>query len=221
MRNSPKEVKNPNLLLKSKQTIFWDFDGVIKDSVEAKSLGYEQLFINHGSEVANRVRKHHEANGGISRYEKIPIYLKWAGEPASENQVQEYCGRFSDFAQQAVVDSPWVPGIRKYLEANHSHQYFVLITATPQKEIEQILDILDISQFFREVHGAPTPKAVAISNVLKQLKCHSEQSLVVGDSETDLKAAETNNVTFLLRRTSLNQDLQQRFQGPSFKTLKI
>jgi phosphoglycolate phosphatase-like HAD superfamily hydrolase len=121
--------------------------------------------------------------------------------------------------QQAVIDSPWVPGIREYLKEKHTNQYFVLITATPQEEIEQILHALDITRCFREVYGAPTDKATVVVNVLKHLHCAPEQALVVGDSETDLSAAEMNKVAFLLRRTPFNQDLQERFKGSSFVDL--
>jgi hypothetical protein len=71
------------ILVKEFKIIFWDFDGVIKDSVIVKSKGYEKLFLSFGKEVVERVNQHHEANGGVSRFEKIPLYLSWAGEPAN------------------------------------------------------------------------------------------------------------------------------------------
>ena len=42
---------------------FWDFDGVIKDSVDVKTQAYFQLFEPFGLDVAERVRQHHEAMG--------------------------------------------------------------------------------------------------------------------------------------------------------------
>jgi len=192
---------------------------VIKDSVAVKSNAFEQLFLPYGNEVAVRVRQHHEAHGGMSRFEKIPIYLEWAGEPVDAERIQDFCDRFSELVRQAVIDSPWVPGVREYLLANYTHQRFVLITATPPDEIRQILHSLDIACCFYEVYGAPMPKATAIRDVLQRLQCPSEHALVVGDSETDLHAAEVNNVAFILRRTPLNQDLQGRFNGSSFDHL--
>ena len=38
-------VEQSHALLKTKKVIFWDFDGVVKDSVEVKSTGYEKLFL--------------------------------------------------------------------------------------------------------------------------------------------------------------------------------
>ena len=207
--------------MKEYKIIFWDFDGVIKDSVTVKSMGYEQLFMPYGEDVVDKVRQHHKAHGGVSRFEKIPLYLSWAGEPVEIDQIKSFCEKFSDLVQQAVIDAPWVPGVRDYLQANHTRQYFVLMTATPQEEIEQILHTLGITHCFREVYGAPTAKAMVVSDVLKRLHCPPEQALVVGDSDTDLSAAEENNVVFLLRRTPFNQDLQKRFQGSSFEGLSF
>lgn len=62
-------------LIGSAELIFWDFDGVIKDSVSVKTLAFEKLFLPYGKKIAQKVKNHHEANGGVSRFEKIPLYL--------------------------------------------------------------------------------------------------------------------------------------------------
>ena len=123
--------------------------------------------------------------------------------------------------QQAVIDSPWVPGVHEYLKLNHGSQSFILITGTPQKEIEQILQELELTPYFREVHGAPKEKSVMVKDVLKRFDCLPDDALVIGDSGTDFDAAQENNVAFLLRRTPLNHELQKKFKGPSFENLKI
>jgi phosphoglycolate phosphatase-like HAD superfamily hydrolase len=193
--------------------LFWDFDGVIKDSVEVKSDAYQQLFCGFGSELAARVRAHHECHGGMSRFAKIPLYLEWAGQASSLAEIERYCELFAMAVRQAVVDSPWVAGAREYLEANHARQRFVLLTATPQEEIEDIVGTLQIAYCFQEVHGAPTAKADAIASVLDRWDLPRAQALVIGDSHSDYEAAVANGVEFLLRRTPLNITLQRRFSG--------
>ena len=209
----------PDILVKKFKIVFWDFDGVIKDSVKVKSIGYEKLFSSFGQEVVQRVNQHHELNGGVSRFAKIPLYLSWAGQTPKPEKVKNYCDKFSKLVQQAVIDSPWVPGVKEYLKSNHTLQCFILITGTPQEEIEQILIALKIADLFREVHGAPKTKTAVVSDVLKRLDFNSKQALVIGDSETDFEAAQKNGVTFLLRGTSLNHELQKKYKGPSFNKL--
>ena len=82
--------------------IFWDFDGVIKDSVDVKTQEFVKLFESSGSHVAEQVRLHHEANGGISRFEKLPLYLHWAGEDPTEDRTN--ASVFTDYKGPAIND---------------------------------------------------------------------------------------------------------------------
>lgn len=209
-------MKINSRVLESANIIFWDFDGVIKDSVDVKTQAYESLFLPYGAEITRRVRQHHEANGGVSRFDKIPLYLDWAGLAPTPEQIETCCQQFSQAVVQAVIDSPWVPGIREYLLRHYTDQYFVIVTATPQDEIEEILGSLELSHCFREIFGAPTKKEQAINAVLERLKCPPGEAVVIGDSESDSLAAQANSVPFLLRRTPLNSRLQATYQGPMF-----
>jgi phosphoglycolate phosphatase-like HAD superfamily hydrolase len=206
-------------LLRAAPLVFWDFDGVIKDSVEVKSVGFERLFLPYGAELAARVRRHHEAHSGVSRFEKLRVYLEWAGEPVTDATVERFCEQFSALVMQAVIDAAWVPGVREYLRANHARQRFVLVTATPATEIAQILDALGLRSCFVEVHGAPTAKADAIGAALQRFGCAPSASVMVGDAEADLRAARAHGVPFLLRRTPLNRALQESYSGASFEDL--
>ena len=207
-------------LLDRAKIVFWDFDGVIKDSVEVKAFAYQNLFLPFGLDLGARIKKHHENNSGISRFEKIPLYLAWAGESAQVTQVDEYCSRFSILVKRAVIECPWVPGVREYLIEKHNDKFLILITATPQQEIEEILKVLGIDYCFREVYGAPKKKAEAIKEVLSRLNCAPEQSLFIGDSLADMQSAEANLVPFILRATTLNLDIQANFTGLIFMDLE-
>jgi len=205
--------------LKRASLVFWDFDGVIKESLEVKSIAFERLFLPYGTDVAARVRAHHEAHGGVSRFEKMPVYLEWAGESATQDRVQEFCARFGDAVRQAVIDAPWVEGVEPYLRSNHARQCFVLVSATPQQEIEAIARALQLTTCFERIYGAPTSKADAIRKELAARSQPLESCVMVGDSDTDLSAASVNGIPFILRRTSHNRNLQARHGGASFEIL--
>ena len=192
------------------KTIFWDFDGVIKDSVEVKSDAFEELFLPYGKEFARKVRKHHEDNGGMSRFDKLPLYLKWAGLEPSQTLIKEYSENFSILVKQTVIDSEWVRGVLIYLQKNCKKQQFFLVTATPQEEIEAILNALKITEYFSEVIGSPTPKNEATKILLDRYNIESGQAVMIGDSISDYKAATENQVKFILRKTKLNKVLQQQ-----------
>ena len=201
--------------MKEFSAIFWDFDGVIKDSVDVKTQAYFQLFESFGLDVAERVRLHHEANGGMSRFDKVPIYLQWAGLESNKIKVNEYCERFSQQVLQGVIDAPWVSGVEQYLRGNVHQQVFVLVSATPQGELEHILHALDLTMCFADVYGAPSRKQDAIHNTLLARGIDPSESLMIGDAQADLDAAVANQVPFLLRRHSSNNKVFATYTGTS------
>lgn len=203
------------------KVIFWDFDGVIKDSVDVKTRAFANLFMTFGPNVVEKVVKHHEAHGGVSRYEKIPLYLTWAGVNMTEQLIDKYCERFSNQVLQAVIDAPWVAGVHDYLIQQHQKQYFVLVTATPQEEIDVIIEQLGIRPFFCKVFGAPKDKSKAIRLVMNELKIPSDHALMIGDAASDLQAAKQNGIEFWLRKTKINESLQIQYPGPQFTDFKI
>ena len=154
------------MLIKQYQTIFWDFDGVIKESNEVNTLAFIQLFKSYDANVTEKIGTHHQNNGGLSRYEKIPLYLHWAGEKQTQERIDKYCFQFSQIVLDKVLKAPWVSGVEAYLRKNYIYQDFIIVTATPQKEIEIILQKLELKNIFSSVFGYPVPKSEAIKYVL-------------------------------------------------------
>ena len=189
-------------------TIFLDFDGVIKDSVEVKSAAFEKIFSPFGEDIARRVKEHHEVNCGISRFIKLPIYLEWANQQGSESIIDEYAKKFSSLVVQKVIRSDWVPGILEFMNSN-LHKKLFLITATPQNEIERIVGELGIRNMFKRIIGSPAKKKDTIKKMLNQYSIDPSNALVIGDSINDYESALVNDVSFILRRTYLNKELQK------------
>ena len=153
----------PALKLLSDADVISDFDGVIKDPVDAKTAAYVN-YLKIFNWVAERVREHHRKFIGISRFEKIPLYLAWAGIPVTEKTVDEFCVRFSALVLNEVVDAPWVVGVRQWILENYQQHAFIMVTATPQKEIEEILKKIDLAYCFDQVHGSPKKKEEAVEH---------------------------------------------------------
>lgn len=201
-------------VLTGARAVFWDFDGVIKDSVSVKTDAFVQLFVPFGPRVYESVRSHHLANGGMSRFDKLPLYLEWAGLPSDEAQVADYCDRFSNAVFENVVAAPWVPGVEDYLRQNRYQQRFFLVTATPQEEIESILSAIDLQACFLAVFGAPTRKSEAIRQTISDRGLVKSECVMVGDATADMVAAENNAIPFLLRRHAENVQAFQGYDGP-------
>jgi phosphoglycolate phosphatase-like HAD superfamily hydrolase len=201
----------------SARLVIWDFDGVIKDSVDVKTRAFVDLFDWAGPDVQASVAAHHEANGGMSRFDKLPRYLEMAGESPTPERVATLCDEFSHRVLQCVVDAPWVPGVEEYLRTNPHQQQFALVSATPLPELEIILDRLALRRVFVAVHGAPMSKTEAVGHVLTRLGVQASESVFLGDALADQLAADTHGVPFVLRRHATNAAVFSDYNGPAFQ----
>ena len=197
--------------------IFWDFDGVIKDSIDVKTDAFYEIFLQFGKNISDLVKTHHEMNGGMSRYEKIPIYLKLANQKPDEFLVQKISEDFSKKVVQRVINSPWVEKTKKYLDEYNHLKRFVLVTATPTFEIKYILKSLEIDHYFHSIYGSPIDKFHAIQEYLNNNNISPGCAVMVGDSRGDMDAAIRNNIDFVLRKTSYNKDLLNTGNFNQFK----
>ena len=201
-------------LISKYKIIFWDFDGVIKESVSVKTDAFRKLFSDFGSKVSQQVVSHHINNGGMSRFDKIPFYLKFANLQVTKENIQKYCNKFSKLVEKEVVNSKWVNGVEEIIKENDlDNQKFVIASATPQNEMERILKELKIFSKFSLIFGSPNTKENAIKVSLKKFNYSQEEALMIGDSTSDFKAAKLNDIDFLLRRTPENLISMPKYNG--------
>jgi phosphoglycolate phosphatase-like HAD superfamily hydrolase len=204
----------------SSKNILFDFDGVIKESIKSKSEVFVKLFSPFGNDIVELVQDHHEAHGGMSRFEKLPIYIKWTGQEVTQKLINKYAEIFSLLVKQKVIDSDWVDGVLEYLKQNYQRQQFFIVTATPQQEIEEILGKLKITDYFKQVFGSPINKDEAIKFILDKYKINRHQTVMIGDSRNDYKAATENQIPFILRKTWLNRDMQEQLNCQMIKNFE-
>jgi phosphoglycolate phosphatase-like HAD superfamily hydrolase len=190
--------------INSKKLIFWDFDGVIKDSVQAKASCFLQLFVDFDPTIRTKILHHHLRNGGMSRFEKIPIYLAMCNIAITENTVNAYLEKVGQLMVDSVVNSDWVPGFLEFLPKISSDTTNIVVSGTPFDELNLILRQLNIHSFFDDVFGSPTSKIAAIRSALSSHHIIPQDCLMIGDSQVDYDAAHSLNLTFFLRRHSTN-----------------
>ena len=198
-------------LIKKYKLIIWDFDGVIKDSVSAKALAFEKLFSSYGKKIAKKVKEHHLKNEGISRFKKIPIYLSWINEDLSKKNINKFCNNYKKIVFTKVILSPWVPGVKKFLKKNPYKQIFALVSATPDKEIKEIISKLKINKYFKIAKGSPTEKSKLIKIILKKYNIKSDEAIMIGDTKNDYIAAKINNIEFIFKKSKFNMNIIKKY----------
>ncbi|EOQ97959.1 haloacid dehalogenase-like hydrolase [Leptospira wolbachii serovar Codice str. CDC] len=174
------------------------------------------MFPKAPKNILEKIKSHHLEYGGISRLEKIPLYLDWVGIHPTEQVISQYLDQFANLVVQKVISSPWVPGVEQLLNQKRNHQKFVIVTGTPQKEIEEILLQLKIVSLFDHIFGAPTKKPNAIQWTLQNHDIIKEDSILIGDSKTDWLAANETGIQFILRETD-NSDFSVQYSGNKLK----
>lgn len=182
------------------RVVIFDFDGVVVESVDIKTSAFGKLFENKGNTIKRKVINYHLANTGVSRFEKIKyIYREILGEKLDKETFEELCKKFSRLVVDDVVAAPYVKGAEEFLRSNKKKYIFYVISATPQKEIEEIIDRRGLTSFFKNVYGAPHTKVEAIKLVIKKEAVAPAEIVFVGDALGDHDAAKASSVKFVAR----------------------
>ncbi len=187
-------------LEKYKYFIF-DFDGIIKESVDAKRKAYCDLFVDFKFAIP-KIEKHHIQYGGVSRYKKIPLYLEYCNLKPEPDLVDYYLKKFSENVTELILNSKWVPGIIDFLKQIKIKDNIFVVSATPSDEIKSIVSKIGIQVPKSNIYGSPISKIENISFFFnKKMK---KDYIFFGDSVTDSFAAKNFSIDFAYRIYSLN-----------------
>ena len=193
-------VVNSFEILTNAKVVFWDFDGVIKDSADIKVQAYVDMFADHGSEIQSKVLSRYKAEGGMSRFKLIPLFYRdIVGISLTDEQLNSKLNLYSEMVVDRVIQSPYIPGVHDYCRHNFKRQKFLLVTNTPKSEIDLILKTFGLEKYFEGVFGAPDLKEEIVRNFLNKSDISARNCVFVGDSEGDFLAARSNAVPFIYR----------------------
>ena len=176
---------------------FFDFDGVLADSVEVKTRAFTKLFEPHGSEVVRKVIDHHRRHGGMTRVEKFRHYhSKYLGKNLDDEEMANLCRRFSDLVVDEVVSAPEIEGAGEFLTKWYTRLPCFVISATPEEEIREIVQRRGMAEYFKEVLGAPADKKKNLETLLARYNLNPSKCCFFGDAESDYLAAHSCRVDF-------------------------
>ena len=204
--------------MKNYSAFIFDFDGVIKDSVQVKSEAFVQLYASEGKEFQRKVEEYHLANGGVSRYVKFKVWNEWLGKSTSEEAIDELAKNFAQLVIDNVVASPYVNGAIEALGSASEKALTFIATGTPDDEINLILNHLELDEYFREVHGSSRKKSLIVKDILERFHLNPSKVLFIGDAQTDYHAALENCLDFYLRKTDYNSDWFEGKPGITYQT---
>ncbi|MEW5949900.1 MAG: HAD-IA family hydrolase [Thermodesulfobacteriota bacterium] len=180
------------------QAFFFDFDGVLADSVEVKTRAFANLFAPYGPEIVNKVVEHHRRHGGMTRKEKFQHYFKkFLKMPLNDQKIQQFCDIFSSFVIDEVIASPEIPGAAEFLNKWSKKVPCFIISATPDEEIVTIVNRRGLGLYFKEIKGSSQSKENNLRTILLKYGLEPARCLFFGDSESDYCAASACKVDFM------------------------
>ncbi len=188
-----------NCKLTSIKTIFFDFDGVIADSVDIKTKAFAKLFKRYGDEIVKKVVEYHLSHGGVSRYDKFRYYYQnFLGKKITDDEINILDKKFSEIVYNEVLKVPFIEGVLDFLDiCDREGKNMFVISATPKKEIERIVKARGIDRYFREVVGSPPTKDENLTYLIKQYDIDPLKAVYFGDSPNDLEVAQKHLISFI------------------------
>lgn len=181
------------------QAVFFDFDGVILDSVDVKTRAFAELFREYGPGVQQAVVDYHLAHGGVSRFRKFEYYYEHLlGKELSGSESEELGRRFNALVLDGVLAAPFIQGVPETLRGlEQARVPAVVASGTPEEELKVIVERRGLASFFLEVHGSPRLKREITQDVCARHDFEAGRCLFVGDALTDYDAAVACGMPFL------------------------
>ena len=192
------------------RAVAFDFDGVILESGAIKQRAFLDLFADR-PDLRPRVLAHHRENLGISRYDKLAwMHRNLLGRELGPEELAEEGRRYSALVLDKVLACPMVAGAEDLLRSLAPRLPCFVVSATPQEELELIVERRGLGGYFRELHGSPGAKANVLADLLGRHELLPSELLMVGDGLSDYQAARRAGVPFVLRETS---EQEEHFRG--------
>lgn len=177
--------------------IVLDFDGVVIDSVGAKTEAFAELFAEE-KEHLPAILALHERLGGISRFKKFDlIYQDILMRPLAGGERNELGRRFARLARAKMTDCGLLPGSQRFLERYSRSIPLFIASGTPEEELQEIVAQRGLRDYFREVFGSPREKGALLRDIMTCYRTDSARLLFVGDAWSDFEAARETEVHFL------------------------
>lgn len=180
------------------KTIFFDFDGVILDSMPIRDYGFRKIFEAYPKALVDNFINYHRLNGGLSRFHKIKyFYNELLNKDITEEKIQEYASNFSLIMKDELPNKKYlIMQTVEFIKENCNNLNLHIVSGSEQNELRYLCDKLELSQFFKTIEGSPTPKNKLVKDCLLSENYNSNEVILIGDSINDYEAANENDIIF-------------------------
>lgn len=177
--------------------LIFDCDGVILESVDAKTRAYGRVAAEYGQEAQDKLVAYHILHGGVSRVEKFHWFFEEVLQRAPlEGENRKLLDLFEEYCLDEVTHAQLVPGILDVLKHWHGKVPMFVASGTPHLELKNVIKAQGLSEYFTNIYGTPPGKTDLLRGILAETGIHPSDAVMVGDSSTDQYAAEAVKCLF-------------------------
>ena len=183
--------------------IIFDFDGVIVESNNIKDLVFKKIFSRFPG-LAEDLWQFHRNHVSVSRYDKFDYVLEKTGRTGDLDFKNALLTEFSNLTLEMMRSVPFVKGAREFLNTIAGKMPVYLASVTPFTDLEIIVTHLQIRSLFTDIYGCPPwNKPDAIRDILKKENRLPLETILIGDSYGDQRAARETGIHFIGRNSGL------------------
>ena len=184
--------------MKNVKNIIFDFDGVILDSIPVKTEAFRKLFFSFSEDKVNELVAFHIKNGGMSRYKKIEYFFtQILNESITNKDVLKYAEIYSQITKEELAQKKYlIEDSLNFIKENYKNYKMHIASGADEKDLKYICYKLELEEYFLSINGSPKIKSEIVKDILKKNNYKKEETILIGDSIIDYKAAKKNNIEF-------------------------
>ena len=103
---------------------------------------------------------------------------------------------FKQLAFDGVMNAPMVQGALECIEEMYGKLPMYVASGAPHEELVAVLEARNLSHFFEGMYGTPPGKTELLRRIIEGVGANPAETLMVGDSSTDMTAAEACGAQF-------------------------
>jgi phosphoglycolate phosphatase len=177
--------------------VIYDCDGVLFDSIEANRTLYDHIAVSNGRGRLTEDELHYCHINTV----KDSIHHLFGHDKEGETRALQFLREQIDF-KDYVPYLKMEPQVLETLSDLRARGLLIAINTNRTTSMPHLMERFNLSSYFDMVVTAldvirPKPDRESMDRILTNLRVAPHETLYVGDSEIDLKAAESSGVIFI------------------------
>lgn len=178
------------------QTLVFDCDGVVLDSNKVKTKAFYEATLPYGEAAARAMVDFHVANGGISRYKKLSLFLDEIVGNVSGPGLDELLEAYAAHVREGLLECDLAAGLNSLRELTPNVRWLI-VSGGDQAELRDVFAQRGIADWFDGgIFGSPDTKDEILARELHARNIR-KPALFLGDSKYDHQAATAVGLDFV------------------------